>query len=184
MLVKIKNSIVFRVGALLTAMTALAIISMFSSFVISEMADSDAAAINISGSLRKQSYLMLSELLAQEDSEFQALEKVIEASGAYEIRVAQDEYERGKIWKGRKGAFSSVGRLSPDYVVQDGVVPRSRLGEALAEIDRLSQAYQLDIANVFHAGDGNLHPLILYDGKKEGALEHAEALAGDSCNVL
>ena len=75
MLVKIKNSIVFRVGALLTAMTALAIISMFSSFVISEMADSDAAAINISGSLRKQSYLMLSELLAQEDSQFQALEK-------------------------------------------------------------------------------------------------------------
>ncbi len=126
--------------------------------------------------------LLIVELEGEEEqveSEFQALQKVIEASGAYEIRVAQNEYERGQIWKGRKGAFSSVGRLSPDYVVQDGVVPRSRLGEALAEIDRLSQAYQLDIANVFHAGDGNLHPLILYDGKKEGGLEHAEALAGE-----
>ena len=115
----------------------------------------------------------------QVETEFQALQKVIEASGAYEIRVAQNEQERSKIWKGRKGAFSSVGRLSPDYVVQDGVVPRSRLGEALAEIDRLSQAYNLDVANVFHAGDGNLHPLILYDGKQEGALDHAEALAGE-----
>lgn len=126
--------------------------------------------------------LLIVELEGEEEqveTEFQALQKVIEASGAYEIRVAQNEYERGQIWKGRKGAFSSVGRLSPDYVVQDGVVPRSRLGEALAEIDRLSQLYQLDIANVFHAGDGNLHPLILYDGKKEGALEHAEALAGE-----
>jgi glycolate oxidase len=126
--------------------------------------------------------LLIVELEGEEEqveSEFQALQKVIEASGAYEIRVAQNDEERHKIWKGRKGAFSSVGRLSPDYVVQDGVVPRSRLGEALAEIDRLSQVYKLDIANVFHAGDGNLHPLILYDGKKEGALEHAEALAGE-----
>ena len=101
----------------------------------------------------------------QVETEFQTLLPVIEASGAYEIRMAQDAAERLKIWKGRKGAFSSVGRLSPDYVVQDGVVPRSRLGEALAEIERLSQAYGLDVANVFHAGDGNLHPLILYDGR-------------------
>ena len=126
--------------------------------------------------------LLIVELEGEEEqveTEWKALQKVIEASGAYEIRVAQNDEERGKIWKGRKGAFSSVGRLSPDYVVQDGVVPRSRLGEALAEIDRLSQVYKLDIANVFHAGDGNLHPLILYDGKQEGALEHAEALAGE-----
>ncbi|MEM7032661.1 MAG: FAD-linked oxidase C-terminal domain-containing protein [Chloroflexota bacterium] len=115
----------------------------------------------------------------QVEVEFEALLKIVEASGSFEVRVAQDDEDRMKIWKGRKGAFSSVGRLSPDYVVQDGVVPRSHLGKALAEIDRLSQEYGLDVANVFHAGDGNLHPLILYNGQEEGALEHAEALAGE-----
>lgn len=114
----------------------------------------------------------------QVEAEFQDLLKIIDASGTYKIQVAQDDEDRMKIWKGRKGAFSSVGRLSPDYVVQDGVVPRSRLGEALGEIDRLSEEYGLDVANVFHAGDGNLHPLILYNGREEGALEHAESLAG------
>ena len=108
----------------------------------------------------------------QVEREFAELIKVINDSGSYAVRVAEDEAERAKIWKGRKGAFSSVGRLSPDYVVQDGVVPRGRLGEALAEIDRLSAEYGLDIANVFHAGDGNLHPLILYDGRVAGALDH------------
>ena len=115
----------------------------------------------------------------QVEREFTELMTVINNSGSYAIRVAADEAERAKIWKGRKGAFSSVGRLSPDYVVQDGVVPRGRLGEALAEIDRLSAEYGLDIANVFHAGDGNLHPLILYDGRVAGALDHAEKLAGE-----
>ncbi len=114
----------------------------------------------------------------QVEVEFAALMPVIEVSGATELRVAQNEAERAKIWKGRKGAFSSVGRLSPDYVVQDGVVPRGQLGKALAEIDRLSQEYGLDIANVFHAGDGNLHPLILYNGRYPGELERAEELAG------
>jgi glycolate oxidase len=115
----------------------------------------------------------------QVEQELQQLLPVIAQSGATEVRVAQDAAERATIWKGRKGAFSSVGRLSPDYVVQDGVVPRGRLGQALAEIDRLSQAYGLDVANVFHAGDGNLHPLILYDGQQPGALAHAEKLAGE-----
>ncbi|MDQ7024984.1 MAG: FAD-linked oxidase C-terminal domain-containing protein [Anaerolineae bacterium] len=115
----------------------------------------------------------------QVESEFEHLEQVIRASGAHEIRVAQSDEERTLIWKGRKGAFSAVGRISPDYVVQDGVVPRSYLGEALTEISRLSKAYDLRVANVFHAGDGNLHPLILYDGKQSGALEKAEALAGE-----
>ena len=114
----------------------------------------------------------------QVEREFEQLQAVIEATGADEIQVAKDAETRMKIWKGRKGAFSSVGRLSPDYVVQDGVVPRSHLGKALAEIDRLSAEYGLDVANVFHAGDGNLHPLILYNGQEEGALEHAEELAG------
>ena len=107
------------------------------------------------------------------------LMKVLDDSGATEIRVARDEAERMKFWKGRKSAFSAVGRLSPDFIVQDGVVPRSRLGEALSEIERLSKQFDIRVANVFHAGDGNLHPLIMYDGRVEGALEHAEKLAGE-----
>ena len=82
------------------------------------------------------------------------------------------------IWKGRKSAFSAVGRLSPDFIVQDGVVPRRRLGEALRRIGEMSRETGLRCANVFHAGDGNLHPLILFDGREPGALERAEALAG------
>ena len=102
----------------------------------------------------------------QVEAEFDQLRGIIDESGAFEARVANDEEERTRIWKGRKGAFSAVGRLSPDYIVQDGVVPRSRLGEALVEISALKEKYQLDVANVFHAGDGNLHPLILYDGRE------------------
>jgi glycolate oxidase len=113
------------------------------------------------------------------EAEFAALMEVINASGSFEVRVAQDEADRQRIWKGRKSSFSAVGRLSPDYIVQDGVVPRSRLGEALAEIRRLSAAYGIRVANVFHAGDGNLHPLILFDGREPGALERAEKLAGE-----
>ena len=113
------------------------------------------------------------------EADFPQLMAVIEDSAAYEVRVAKSEAERAKIWRGRKGAFSAVGRLSPDYVVQDGVVPRSKLGEALSAIEGLSRSYQLRVANVFHAGDGNLHPLILYDGAVAGEFDRAEALAGD-----
>ena len=95
-----------------------------------------------------------------------------------EIRVAADSAERMKIWKGRKSAFSAVGRLSPDFIVQDGVVPRRRLGEALRRIGEMSRETGIRVANVFHAGDGNLHPLILYDGREAGSLERAETLAG------
>ena len=115
----------------------------------------------------------------QVEAEFAQLRELIASSGAFEAREAQSEDERARIWKGRKGAFSAVGRLSPDFIVQDGVVPRSRLGEALLEIDKIKAKYGLDVANVFHAGDGNLHPLILYDGREDGALERAEALAGE-----
>ncbi len=118
------------------------------------------------------------EALAVEE-EFERLQEVIRSSGASEIRVAADDAERARIWKGRKSAFSAVGRLSPDFVVNDGVVPRSRLSEALAEIERLGAAHGLRVANVFHAGDGNLHPLVLYDGSEEGALARAEELAGE-----
>jgi len=114
--------------------------------------------------------------VAEEDKRLQV---VIQESGAYEVRVAQDEADRQRIWRGRKSAFSAVGRLSPDFIVQDGVVPRSRLGETLKEIQRLSEQYGIRVANVFHAGDGNLHPLILYDGREHGSLERAEKLAGE-----
>lgn len=116
---------------------------------------------------------------AQVDAEAKFLEQVIQASGAYEVRVAKDTEERLRIWKGRKAAFSAVGRISPEYIVQDGVVPRSQLGKALVEIERLSEKYGLRVANVFHAGDGNLHPLILFDGGVPGQLEVGEALAGE-----
>jgi glycolate oxidase len=115
----------------------------------------------------------------QVEEEWRQLEPLIRASGAYEVRVARDEADRLRIWKGRKSAFSAVGRLSPDYLVNDGVVPRGKLGDALAEIERLSAEYDMRVANVFHAGDGNLHPLILYNGREAGAYERAEQLAGD-----
>src|SRR6516165_7374743 len=96
-------------------------------------------------------------------------------NGAWELRVAQSEQERALVWKGRKAAFAAVGRISPNYIVQDGVIPRTALPHLLDEIDRLAQAAGLRVANVFHAGDGNLHPLVLYDqsvpGQEEKALE-------------
>ena len=113
------------------------------------------------------------------ESEFEALMEVMEESGAYEIRIAQDDEQRAKIWKGRKSAFSAVGQISQDYLVQDGVVPRSQLSKALSEIKKLSSKYETRVANVFHAGDGNLHPLILFDGREPESLEKAEKMAGE-----
>ncbi len=113
------------------------------------------------------------------EKEFNSLMEVIEESGAYEIRIAEDEEQRMRIWKGRKSAFSAVGRLSQDYLVQDGVVPRSQLSHALAEIEKLGNQYGIRIANVFHAGDGNLHPLILFDGRDSANQEKAEKIAGE-----
>jgi glycolate oxidase len=106
------------------------------------------------------------------------LDQILASSSAVGIRPARDAVERLAIWKGRKSAFSAVGRLSPDYIVQDGVVPRQRLGEALRRIDMMGREAGIRVANVFHAGDGNLHPLILFDGRQPGALERAEVLAG------
>ena len=116
---------------------------------------------------------------AQVAIEFDHLMRVIGESGATETRVASDEEDRARIWKGRKSAFSAVGRLSPDFIVQDGVVPRARLGEALAAIEAMSRKHGIRVANVFHAGDGNLHPLILYDGRVAGAHDRAEVLAAE-----
>jgi glycolate oxidase len=139
------------------------------------------ASVN-AGYPRDAAALLIVELegeTVQVEREFAQLQELIASTGAQEIRIARDDAERARIWKGRKGAFSAVGRLSPDYIVQDGVVPRGKLGQALAAIERLSAQYNIRVANVFHAGDGNLHPLILYDGREEGALHRAEALAGE-----
>lgn len=105
------------------------------------------------------------------------LDELLGASGASQVIVAADAAERAKIWKGRKSVFSAVGRLSPDFIVQDGVVPRSKLGFALTRIEQLSQEAGIKVANVFHAGDGNLHPLIMFDGRQPGQLHRAEELA-------
>ncbi|HCZ15219.1 MAG TPA: FAD-binding oxidoreductase [Candidatus Accumulibacter sp.] len=100
---------------------------------------------------------------------------VLEASGAAGIRVSQNEAERLKFWAGRKAAFPAVGRITPDYLCMDGTIPRKRLAEMLDAINTLSEKYALRCANVFHAGDGNLHPLIMYDANQPGELERAAA---------
>ena len=104
---------------------------------------------------------------------------ICEKNGAWEMRVAQSEAERMVIWKGRKAAFAAMGRLSPNYIVQDGVIPRTALPAVLDEIAALSAAAGLRVANVFHAGDGNLHPLVLYKRSNPGEEERAEQLSGD-----
>ncbi len=95
-------------------------------------------------------------------------------AGATQVRTAKDDHERLQLWKGRKSAFPAVGRLAPDYYCMDGTIPRKELPTVLRTIAELSQQYQLPVANVFHAGDGNLHPLILFDANKPGELRKAE----------
>lgn len=112
------------------------------------------------------------------DAERRQLEAIIAGTDAFETVVAADEATRAAIWAGRKSAFSAVGKLSPDFLVQDGVVPRKHLGEALQQIETFAKESGLRVANVFHAGDGNLHPLILFDDSVAGELERAEQLAG------
>jgi len=107
------------------------------------------------------------------------LDKLITDSNPIEVLVAESNEQRAEIWRGRKSAFSAVGRVSPDFIVQDSVVPRTQLGHALREIERMSERVGLRVANVFHAGDGNLHPLILFNGSSEGELERAEELASE-----
>ena len=101
------------------------------------------------------------------------------AAGALEVRVPRDAAERELMWKGRKSAFAAVGRLSPSYLVEDGVIPRSEIGRVLGDIARLAEAAGLRVANVFHAGDGNLHPLVLYDARVAGEEERAARLGGE-----
>lgn len=104
---------------------------------------------------------------------------ICKKNGARNITTASDPETRLKLWKGRKAAFAAAGHISPDYFVQDGVIPRTQLVGVLQELENLSQEYGYKIANVFHAGDGNLHPLILYDNSIPGALEKVEELGGE-----
>jgi glycolate oxidase len=104
--------------------------------------------------------------------------EVLEKAGATEVRLARDEAERVRFWAGRKNAFPAVGRISPDYYCMDGTIPRRELPGVLRGIAELSEEYGLRVANVFHAGDGNMHPLILFDANVPGELERAEAIGG------
>ncbi len=104
--------------------------------------------------------------------------EICRAAGASELHVAKDEAERARLWAGRKAAFPAMGRLAPDYYCIDGTIPRRELPAVLATIAELSRQHGLRVANVFHAGDGNLHPLILYDAAADGELARAEALGG------
>ena len=110
---------------------------------------------------------------------FALVEGICRRTGATTVEVAQNDEQRMRIWKGRKAAFAAMGRISPNYYVQDGVVPRTKLPEVLGRIRALSARTGLGIGNVFHAGDGNLHPLICYDGEVPGQADLAEQVAGE-----
>jgi glycolate oxidase len=115
---------------------------------------------------------------AEVEAEHRAVDAICRTGGAFEVRVATDAAERAALWRGRKSAFAAVGRISPDYIVSDGVVPRTALATVLTEIGGLAAAHGVRVANVFHAGDGNLHPLVLYDASVAGALTAAEHVSG------
>ena len=112
------------------------------------------------------------ELIARVDA-------IAREAGAQSCRISNDEAERERFWAGRKAAFPAIGRISPDYYCMDGTIPRRRLPDVLRAMGEMSRRYGLGVANVFHAGDGNLHPLIMYDANKPGELEKAEAFGAD-----
>jgi glycolate oxidase len=115
--------------------------------------------------------------VTQVEEDLARVEQICRERRAREIRIAADPADRAAVWRGRKAAFAAMGRVSPDYYVQDGVVPRTQLPLVLRRIEELSQQDGLRVGNVFHAGDGNLHPLVLYDGRVAGEAARAEALA-------
>jgi glycolate dehydrogenase FAD-linked subunit len=124
--------------------------------------------------------LLLVELdgpIAEVDALMSHVNEICRANGAAEMRLAQSAEERALLWKGRKAAFAAMGRISPNYIVQDGVIPRTALPQVMSEISRLSTEAGIRVANVFHAGDGNLHPLVLYDRRIPGQETAAEKLS-------
>ncbi len=129
--------------------------------------DTDAAAIL---------FCELDGVPEEIDDDLERVKQVLDQNGCTRIRIARDESERQLFWSGRKSAFPAVGRISPDYYCIDGTIPRKQIGFVLTRIAQLSEEYGLRVANVFHAGDGNLHPLILYDGNQPGEFERTEEL--------
>ena len=124
--------------------------------------------------------LLLVELdgpVAEVEALMRDVDEICRKNGAWEVRLAQTDAERILVWKGRKAAFAAMGRISPNYIVQDGVIPRTALPQVMSEIARLSEETGLRVANVFHAGDGNLHPLVLYDRRIAGQEQAAESLS-------
>jgi glycolate oxidase len=118
------------------------------------------------------------------EARFEEVVAICVRCGSDDVRVARDEAQRQLFWKTRKAAFPAMGRISPNYFVQDGVIPRTKLPEVLERIEQLAAEYGMKVANVFHAGDGNLHPLVCYDGAVDGEAEKAEELSGrilDAC---
>jgi glycolate oxidase len=113
------------------------------------------------------------------EHEHAAVDAICLRNGASELRVARDADERALMWRGRKAAFAAMGRISPDYYVQDGVIPRTALPQVLRRIGELADEHGVRVANVFHAGDGNLHPLVLYDAAVAGEGERAERVANE-----
>lgn len=148
----------------------------------------DNAAIRAAEDFVKVGYpvdaaaILLCELDGQVDEVKKQVKQVwslLKQAGAQDIRLAENESQRAQFWAGRKSAFPAVGRTSPDYYCMDGTIPRQRLAQVLNRISELSQKYGLAVANVFHAGDGNLHPLILFDANKADELKRAEAFGGE-----
>jgi glycolate oxidase len=148
----------------------------------------DGLAINAAEDFAKAGYprsaaaLIIIELdgpEAEVDALIERVEAIMRAAGATSIKVSQSEEERNRFWAGRKSAFPAVGRISPDYLCMDGTIPRRRLPDMMVRMASLSQKYGLRVANVFHAGDGNLHPLILFDANQPGELERAEDFGAD-----
>jgi glycolate oxidase len=140
----------------------------------------DAAEAAVHANYPQCGGLLLVELdgpNAEVDLLMEQVEAICRACGAWEIRLAHSGTERMLVWKGRKAAFAAMGRISPNYIVQDGVIPRTALPQVLRDIEALSAAAGLRVANVFHAGDGNLHPMVLYDRKIAGQEHTAEELA-------
>src|SRR5579859_4237256 len=113
------------------------------------------------------------------ETQLEQVEAICRQLDCVEFRLAKSDEERALMWRGRKAAFAAVGRISPNYIVQDGVIPRTALPVVLREIMALAEAHGVRVANVFHAGDGNLHPLVLYDERDEGAEARAEHVAGE-----
>ena len=165
------------VGAVVAAGIIPAGLEMMDALAIRAAEDFAAA-----GYPRDAQALLLCELdgtVEEVDQHVAAVRALFETYGASSLRVSRDEAERALLWKGRKSAFPAVGRLAPDYYCMDGTIPRGQVSCVLEEISRLSDQYDLPVANVFHAGDGNLHPLIMFDAADPEQVRKAERFGAD-----